>query len=478
MKLGKSAEAVDLYLKTSKFEGACGFSRFEESVNRVDSNRGKRESFHKSKSCFNCGGEYPHQKDRPCQAIGRKCSICQKNNHLESCCRSQRSRQRYENKVQMVNMFGGKHDDNNSDDDICWALKTQSKGLPTIELKMCQDLVKFTVDTASSVNIIDEHTWSQLKLKPNLKKSIVRLYAYGSKDPISILGEFKTRANINGMYHNFVVQVVGGMKGNILGNDTVVKMGIKKFINQLETKDDLVDKLKKQYPSVFSGKIGKLKDRMIKLHINENVKPIRQRNRPVSFHLREGISKTIQLMMDNDIIEKVDGPTPWVSPIVPIVKENGEVRVCTDAKLLNTALEREVHNSPTVDEVAIELNEAKVISKFDLRSGYNQLVLHPDSRDITVFSTHVGLFRYKRLSFGLKSAAEIFQKTIEEVLVGIQNCRNISDDIIVYGRNQEEHDTALHLVLQRMEENGLTVNIGKCEFSKSELEFFGLHFFE
>jgi hypothetical protein len=155
--------------------------------------------------------------------------------------------------------------------------------------------------------------------------------------------------------------------------------------------------------------------------IKPDVKPVHQRNRPASFHLRDGISKAIQVMLDNDVIEEVDGPTPWVSPIVPIMKENGEIRVCTDAKRLNTAIEREVHYSPTVDEIAIELNDAKVISKFDLRSAYNQLELHPDSRDITVFSTHVGLFRYKRLNFGIKSAAEIFQKTIESVIQDIPN---------------------------------------------------------
>ena len=181
-------------------------------------------------------------------------------------------------------------------------------------------------------------------------------------------------------------------------------------------------------------------------------------------------------MLDNDIIERVSGPTPWVSPIVPIVKENGDIRICTDAKQLNTAIEREVHNSPTVDDIAIELNEAKYISKFDLCSGYNQLELDKNSRDITVFATHDGLFRYKRLNFGIKSAAEIFQKAIESVIQDIPNCRNISDDIIVFGKTVEEHDKTLHLVLKRLEESGLTLNVEKCSFRQTELDFFGLHF--
>ncbi len=307
--------------------------------------------------------------------------------------------------------------------------------------------------------------WSKLKHKPKMNKSNMNLYAYGSSKPIQIVGEFNTRVNFKRDCYVITIQVTEGNNGNILGHETLIKMGIVTIVNQIEEKDFFIEDLKQRYPSVFSGKIGKLKDRSIKLHIKPEVKPIRQRNRPASFHLRKGINKAIQTMLDNDVIEKVNSATPWVSPIVPIVKENGDIRVCTDAKLLNTAIEREVHNCPTVDEIALELNDAKFISKLDLNAAYNQLELHPDSRDITVFSTHVGLFRYKRLNFGIKSAAEIFQKTIESVVQGISNCRNISDDIIVFGSTQEIHDKTLHEVLQRLEVAKLTLNVSKCSFN-------------
>ena len=163
-------------------------------------------------------------------------------------------------------------------------------------------------------------------------------------------------------------------------------------------------------------------------------------------------------------------------PIVPIVKNNGEIRICTDAKMLNTAIMREVHHTPTIEELAIELNGAKVISKLDLRSAYNQLELDPEHRDITVFSTHMGLFRYKRLNFGISSASEEFQKTIESLISNIPKARNLSDDIIIFGNDVEEHDINLHMVLSRMEEYGLTINAKKSLFNKTSLDFFGLNF--
>ena len=73
------------------------------------------------------------------------------------------------------------------------------------------------------------------------------------------------------------------------------------------------------------------------------------------------------------------------------------------------------------------------------------------SREITTFSTHAVLFRYKRLMFGMNTAFEVFQRTLKHGLSNYEGQNNISDDIIVYGRTQEEHDRNLERVLQRLE---------------------------
>ena len=75
-----------------------------------------------------------------------------------------------------------------------------------------------------------------------------------------------------------------------------------------------------------------------------------------------------------------------------------------------------------------DLNGCKVFSKIDLNQGYHQIPLHPDSKPLTTFSTHVGLFRYKRLNFGLFCAAEIFQKKVSDSIRGIPCVKNISDN--------------------------------------------------
>ena len=108
-----------------------------------------------------------------------------------------------------------------------------------------------------------------------------------------------------------------------------------------------------------------------------------------------------------------------------------------DMRDTNKAILRTRHVSPTLDELITELNGATMFSKIDLRSGYHELVLHRSCCYITTFVTHVGLYHYKRLSFGINAAAEVFQHAIQSVIQDVPGSINISDDIVVFGTNIE-----------------------------------------
>jgi hypothetical protein len=232
-----------------------------------------------------------------------------------------------------------------------------------------------------------------------------------------------------------------------------------------------------RYPGIARG-VGKLKHQTVKIHVDRSVPPVARKHSRVPFHLRDKVEQELKRLEKEDIIEPVTGPTEWVSRIVtpPKPKKPSEIRICVDMREANKAVVRTRHITPTIEDLIADLNGATVFSKIDLRSGYHQLELHPDSRYITTFSTHVGLFQYKRLIFGLNSAAEIFQHTIQELLTDIPGARNVSDDIICFGKTQSDHDRALHDTLTRIHTSGLTVNEEKCEFNKSEIEFFGFIF--
>lgn len=232
-------------------------------------------------------------------------------------------------------------------------------------------------------------------------------------------------------------------------------------------------KLLEDYADLFNG-LGKLKEKKVHLHIDENIPPIAQRYRRVPFHVRKDIEELIQKDEKLGVIEKAEGPTPWVSPIVVVPKKDqSKIRVCIDMRAANKAIKRERHPTPTLDELKAILSGASVFSKLDLNQGYNQLELAEESRYITTFATHLGLYRYKRLFFGVNSASEIFQEEISQALAGIEGAINISDDILCFGLDQQDHDGNLQKVFQRLREKGLTLNSSKCEYNKRSLEFLG-----
>lgn len=122
-----------------------------------------------------------------------------------------------------------------------------------------------------------------------------------------------------------------------------MKLGLLKIglnINEVTSK---ITSYESEYPKLFSG-IGKLKGRQIQLHINENITPVAQQHKRIPIHLRQQLENDLIRLEKLDIIEKVDGPTPWVSPIVLVPKKkNREVRLYVDMRRPNSAIERVRH---------------------------------------------------------------------------------------------------------------------------------------
>ena len=114
-----------------------------------------------------------------------------------------------------------------------------------------------------------------------------------------------------------------------------------------------------------------------------------------------------------------------------------------------------------------------IFSKLDLRQIYLQTPLHEDSKYVTAFITHDRVFQYKRMPYGLSSAPSAFQKILSSILSGVKGAFNIIVDIIVHGKDSEQHDERLNEVLSLLNEHHLSLNTGKCVLSATEVDFFG-----
>ena len=233
--------------------------------------------------------------------------------------------------------------------------------------------------------------------------------------------------------------------------------------------------LSEKFPAVFSGSIGKLKDFQLELAIDSHVEPVAQRSRPVPVHYRSKVEAKVKQLEEQDIIEQVEGPTPWVSPIVIVDKPNGDIRLCVDMTKPNEALSRTRYPYPVSEEILQDLNGSKYFSKIDLKECYHQIDLTESSRYLTAFQTHMGLYQYKRLPYGTSVGSEICQHLISQILEGCQNARNVVDDILVYGATKAEHDKALEDTLQRLQEKHLAANLNKCVFGATKLDYYGFY---
>ena len=363
-------------------------------------------------TCRKCGQSWPH-RGRPCPANGQTCRKCGKLNHYAKVCMTSTS-PRSKQKVNQIIEKPGKEESSDSDDEYVYSTGNDQSKIPKVTVQINSVDVSMIVDTGASTDIIDEDAFgritqhSTVQLGPTTK----RLFAYGSKDRLSTLGQFEGEIECQQAKRQKVtIQVLRGNHGSLLSYKTALALGILDLhINQIK-ESPLSHDIENKFPDLFNG-IGRLKDVEVQLHIDSTVEPVAQRARRIPFHIRKKVETELSNLEQQGIIERADGPTPWVSPLVVAPKKDGGVRICVDMRMANRAIKREQHPIPTMDDLAHILNGATVFSKLDLRSGYHQLTLAPESRYITTFATHKGLWRYNRLNFSTSSASEIFQSIL------------------------------------------------------------------
>lgn len=203
-----------------------------------------------------------------------------------------------------------------------------------------------------------------------------------------------------------------------------------------------------------------------------------QKLRRQPYHLRKAIKAEVDRLVAEDVIEKVSGPKEWVSNVVAIPKANGKVRVCLDARVINTAIERETYPIPTLDSIIDQMHGAKIFAKLDMKEAYTQLELDEQSRDITCFHTEQGIYRHKRLVYGINNSFEIFQRAMEHSFGVMEGVKFIADDIIIYAKDEKELLKIIRKVFAKIRALGLKLNQSKCVFIQPKIKFFGIEISE
>lgn len=202
-------------------------------------------------------------------------------------------------------------------------------------------------------------------------------------------------------------------------------------------------------------------------------KPIRQPGRRQSPEKQEAIVRCVEEQLAEGIIEA--SSSAWRANPVLIRKKDGTPRFCVDYRDLNNATKKDVYPLPRMDDTLAALAGAQVFSSLDLKAGYWQVLMDPDSRAKTAFLAPNGLWQYRVMPFGLTNAPATFQRLMDRVLGELKNvCVLVYlDDIIVFSRDFDDHIAHLKRTFEKLEAANLTINLKKCQFGREYLEFLG-----
>ena len=128
---------------------------------------------------------------------------------------------------------------------------------------------------------------------------------------------------------------------------------------------------------------------------------------------------------------------------------------------------------PSPEDIFTKLNGGKIFSKIDLSGAYLQVKVSEECSKYLCINTHLGLFRLKRVPFGLKVAPALFQHIMDTMLADLGFAIAYLDDIFVKSKNVQEHKEHIRIVFQRIEEFGFKLSAEKCEFFLKQIKYLG-----
>jgi hypothetical protein len=159
------------------------------------------------------------------------------------------------------------------------------------------------------------------------------------------------------------------------------------------------------------------------------------------------LKEQLQVLLDKGYV--CPSASPWGAPIIFVPKKDGMQRMCVDYHCLNEVTIKKKYPMLRIDDLFDQLKGAYVFSKIDLRSGYHQLKIRASNISKTTFITRYGLYGYTVMSFGLTNAPAYFMYLMDKVFMEYLDKFMVvfNDDILIFFKNEEEHDEHLRLVL-------------------------------
>ncbi|XP_055614238.1 uncharacterized protein K02A2.6-like [Uranotaenia lowii] len=444
---------------------------------QAESSQQVSKSGAQEKACYRCG-ETKHFADK-CKYKSAVCKYCKKKGHLEKVCQAKQK--------ELKQRKDTHHLEEPSTIKEIFHIKAV-RGLAgkfLLDLSINNKKLTFEIDTGSPVSLIssqDKHShFKHCVLHP----TDMRLVSYCDTN-VRLLGKIFVKINSDGDELTLPLHVADSNRHPLLGRDWLVELNLdfnrvfKPGVHSISFctgfEPSTVSALKtllERYSRVFNEHVGKISGVQASLNLRAEAKPVFVKSRPVAFAVREAVDTEIDKLVNEGIWERVDH-SEWATPVVPVRKAGGKVRLCGDYKItLNPNLLIDDHPLPTADELFATVAGGERFSKIDLSQAYLQLEVKPEHRHLLTLSTHRGLFQPTRLMYGVASAPAIFQRLMEQILQGIPGVTVFIDDIRVTGPDDRTHLLRLEEVFKRLDSHNMHVNRSKCDFFSNKIEYCG-----
>ena len=454
-------------------------------TNRANSNKPSSSSMSNTKpnkQCSGCGALHWRSN---CPFKDAVCHKCKRKGHIQKVCFS-KTNQSYPKSNSEKNIHSNVqkqgHDkrDNMDYDDFVFHSNNKTSKPIYICVSLDGKQANMELDTGAARSLMSYESylnfWSD-EDRPKLKRSAESLKVYGGS-PITISGELSVLIRYKERKVRATMIVVKENGPLLMGRDLISELGVLTSRNN-ELKILNVDiysltmEMSSKFPNLFSPGLGHFTEYKCSLDVDPNAEAKFFRARSVPYAMKPKLDKALDSLQRDNIISPISY-SRWAAPVVPVLKPNGEVRVCGDYKVtVNKAIKLDTYPIPKVDDLFSSLAGGKIFTKLDMSQAYCQLELDDKSKEYTVINTHRGLFQYNRLCFGVSSAPGIFQRTVEQLLRGIPGVLCYLDDILITGSTTEEHKTRLEKVLARLNDVGFKLSLNKCYFSVPSVSYLG-----
>lgn len=453
-----------------------------ETVHHVKKQNQAKKSFPKKgqsvNECWRCGGTH---SARRCRFIDERCFKCQQKGHVGKRCAEIKKWRDQHYVAEDTDEITDENTDSQNyvtdcDDEYVFHV-SDNRVLPfQVKAVIGNKTVTFEVDTGCGVTLVPKHAFESFGGKMHeLKPCKTKLKTY-TGDAVKVVGETVIRVKIQGVEKELPLLVVENGGPNLLGRNWFVQFdmsGLVQDLNYQSESNRTLSEILREHDGLFKEGLGTLKGFEAKIHVEKDVQPKFYKARPVSYALQNKVDVELERLRDQGVLEPVKF-SEWATPVVPVLKANGNVRLCGDYKVtVNQVSHVEQYPIPRLEDLLVRLGGGKTFSKLDLSHAYNQIRLDEESSKLLTVNTQKGLFKVNRLPFGVSSAPAIFQRTIENLVKDIPNVVVYLDDILISGENEVAHLRNVDAVLSRLREAGLRLKKDKCCFQVKEVVYLG-----